>query len=120
MTKASVYKHRDYLSVLSRCSPQTRNRILENASPELIKCICECAINGVHGNVCHSLPVHKRKRVRRAGVSIVRAIRGSKTLKGKRNRLKKLGGFLPLILAPALGAILGALGTKVVNKLITS
>src|SRR5215475_3440341 len=97
-----VLQQRDYLSVLSRCSPQLRKTILSQATPELIQCIGECILNVSNGNVPHK----KHKQVKAVAGKVLHTLRNKTTsLNKKRKVLIQNGGFLPAILIPALTSI---------------
>ena len=46
-----VQREIDFLKVLCKASPKQRCGIIEGANNELIKVICECALNCLKGNV---------------------------------------------------------------------
>jgi len=97
--------HAAVLRCLARTRPECRLKILNNASPELLKCICECAQNTLNKNVTLSdaqlkrLAPHKR---------IVRELASRKiSLKNKKRRIvKQKGGFLLPLLKPILTTVL--------------
>ena len=44
-------EHMPYLQVLSHCKPKLRKLILQHGSPNLVTCVCECALNILKGTV---------------------------------------------------------------------
>lgn len=105
-----VQKHRDFLSVITRCSPHLRKAILSQASPELVKTITECLYNGLKRKDVK----HKKKL---SGI-LHRLVRRRTSLNTKRKTLVQAGGFLPLILGPILASVLGGIAGKLIGKAI--
>ena len=101
MGLARLKKHIPQLKALKKASPKRRRKILIDANAELIKCICECCLNIINGNV-KITKAQRRKLSRHAKTLRALAKRGVPT-----NRKKKLivqkGGFLPALLAPIIG-----------------
>ena len=106
-----VHNHRDYLSVLSRCSPKIRKAILAEASPELINSIAECVLNVCHGNI--PIPKRKKKTVNHYASKILNKMKGM-SIKKKHNVLVQNGGFLPAVIIPALMSVIGGLIGKAI------
>lgn len=79
--------------------------MVKSASSDLIKCLCECSMNILKGNVPIS-PAHKRRLSRHKKDLRFLAKRGNK-IQSKKRVLQK-GGLLPALLAPLLGAALPA------------
>src|SRR5258705_11568557 len=52
--------HKDYLTVLKRSHAKVRSAILENADCKLVNCLCEVALNTLHGAVPLSKGQKKR------------------------------------------------------------
>ena len=44
-------KNASTLKLLHKAKPSLRKAILTKASPELIRCICDCALNVLHRNI---------------------------------------------------------------------
>ena len=44
-------EHICYLQVLAHCKPKLRKLILLHGSPNLVTCVCECALNVLKGTV---------------------------------------------------------------------
>ena len=47
--RINTYKH--HINFLAQCDPKHCIHILKSADNELIKCICECALNVLRGNI---------------------------------------------------------------------
>lgn len=108
-------KHRDYLKQLNTASPGFRKHLLASSNNELIKCICEIVDNSLKGNL--SLPPKKVSKLKRYK-NLLRKITDKKLpLKLKKSLLVQEGGFLPLLLGPAL-ALVGGLAGRAIGKAV--
>ena len=101
----NVRKHSDFLKVLSKCNAKQRKVILQNASPSLLKCLCECGLNILKGNVKLS-PSQKRQLSRHKQMLRILADR-KVPVKRKRQGLVQKGGFLPALFGPILSTLAG-------------
>lgn len=95
------------LQALCHLTNEQRIAILRKADPKLVRCICECALNVLHGNV-HLKNTHKKQLKRYAKVLRYLANKND-SLKNKKRLIVQRGGFLPLLLAPVLGTVLSRL-----------
>ena len=96
-----------YLHVLAKGSQTQRNGVLKGAKKDLVECLCECALNILHGNVPLS---GEQKRKLRCHKTTLRAL-GSRKLslaKKKKKLVNQKGGFISALAGPVLG-ILGEL-----------
>ena len=97
-----VNKYRHHLKFLSVCDSRTCKEVIKRSNNELIKVICECALNVLHGNVPltpaqrKSLSKHKRT---------IRNLATKQPINKKKTILQKGGGFLPVLLGPILGIL---------------
>ncbi len=94
------------LKKLRRCGTVKRRQLLEKGGKPLQLCLRECAINVLKGNVpltktqLKQMSKHKKK---------IRDLSQKKTSFKRRIAIEQKGGFLPLLLAPIVGSILGGL-----------
>ncbi len=108
MTKG-VKANLPVLKKLKRCGTVERRKLLEKGGKPLQLCLRECAINVLKGNVpltksqLKKLGKHKKK---------IRDLSQKKTSYKRRIAIEQKGGFLPLLLAPIVGSILGGLLKK--------
>jgi len=102
-----VIKYLPVLQVLqSRQIDKKAKRALLQSS-QLIRVICECCLNILKGNVTLSKLEKKRLKKHRL---LLRRLAERKPLKTKQKLIQEGGGaFLPLLLAPIISAITGAL-----------
>lgn len=100
-------KHAAVLQALCHLSSKQRVAILKKADPKLVRCICECALNILRGNVALKLP-YKRRLKRYAGI-LRRLADKNNSWKNKKRLIIQRGGFLPLLLAPIVGTVLSRL-----------
>lgn len=99
-------KNVPYLHVLARGSPTQRQGVLKGANTDLVKCLCECALNILKGNVPLSA-AHKRKL--KTQKKSLRLLSNKKvSIVRKKKLINQKGGFISAIAAPVLG-ILGEL-----------
>lgn len=103
-------KEANFLRALYLLDGKQRLLLLRRASPNLIKCICECALNILIGNV--PLKTQEKKRLRKY-VDVLRKLADKKKRNKKRVILQTGGStFLPTLLLPIV--------TTVLSNLITS
>ena len=101
----SVKKHGDFLKVLAKCNTKQRKALLQHISLELLKCLCECCLNVLKGNV--SLSASQKRQLGRHR-RVLRSMADRKTPnKRKRQLLLQKGGFLPALLGPILSTLAG-------------
>ena len=102
-------KNASTLKLLHKAKPSLRKAILTKALPELIRCICDCALNVLHRNI--AITPHCTRKLSRHKTSLRKLTDKKVSLNTKRKFLQQRG-FLPLILsalAPLFGKILGGL-----------
>ena len=108
MTKRIV-SHLSSLKKLKKCKPQCRKNLLESGGKSLQVCLRECAVNILKGNVC--LTKAQKTKLQKYKNQI-REISKKGTSQKKRLQIEQKGGFLPALIAPVLGALLGGLIKK--------
>ena len=108
MTK-KVLAHLSLLKKLSKCKPCQRKALLEEGGKSLQLCLRECALNILQGNV--HLTKAQWTKLKRYKTQI-RDLSKKTTSQKRRREIEQKGGFLPLLLAPVLGAVLGGLLKK--------
>lgn len=98
----------DLLRALFYLSGKDRVLLLRKADKRIIRCICECALNVLEGNVALTV---KQKTLLRRYVTVLRQLADKK----KKNNKKKIvvqhgaGAFLPTLLLPILTTVLNQL-----------
>ncbi|KAL7289431.1 hypothetical protein TKK_0016627 [Trichogramma kaykai] len=103
-------RHAALLTALVHSDSKQRLALLKNADDSFVRCICECALNVLRGNV----PVKNKNRLRKHK-SILRKLvtlkAGEKKRWAKKKRiiLQTGGAFLPALIAPVLGALIARL-----------
>lgn len=96
----------DVLRALRHLKKSQRVKILRSAHKQLIKCICECVLNTLKGNI--NLSTKDKQKLKRHQ-KVLRKI-GSE--QGTWSNKKKIivqsgGGFLLPLLAPLIGTLFG-------------
>lgn len=84
-----------------------RKAILRNADETLIKCICECALNTLNGNV--PITEEKKKKLRKYA-TILRKLSENKGTWSKKKKflIQKGGGAFLSILLSVVGSVLAS------------
>jgi len=100
-------KHAAILQALCHLTSEQRIAILKKADPKLVRCICECALNILRGNVPLKQPY--KQRLRRYAAILRRLADKNNSWRCKKRLIVQRGGFLPLLLAPILGTVLSRL-----------
>ena len=77
------------------------------SSPEVIRTLCECALNVLKGNV--PLTAHQKTKLRKHKKRLRTLVNKKVSLKKKRSVLQT-GGFLGVLLKPVLSVLGGLLG----------
>ena len=102
-------KNASTLKLLHKAKPFLCIAILTEVSPELIRCICDCALNVLHINT--AITPHCKQKLSRHKRSL-RKLTDKKVFLNTKKKILQQGGFLYLILstlAPLVGKILGGL-----------
>ena len=103
-------KYAAILQALYHLDKSQRDALLRKADTKLIRHICECALNVLHGNVPLK-PVHK-KRLRKHAHILRKLSNPGGHLARKKKLIVQSGGFLPALLAPIIGTVLASLIAK--------
>ena len=108
-------KQATVLSVLAKSDPRVREVILKGFDKELLKCITDCAVNILNGNV----PLKaSEKRALGKHKSKLRRLADKKTSLKKKHQIVQKGGFLPLLLAPLLSSVIAPLAGAAVKGIV--
>ena len=108
MTKR-VIEHGAMLKKLKTCNSKERKKLLKLGGKALQLCLQECCINILNGNVpLTPLQLRKLKRHKEK----LRKLAKTSTTQKNRLNIEQRGGFLPALIAPVLGAVLGAVLKK--------
>jgi hypothetical protein len=92
---------------LHDASPDMRKSILKAADKSLVQCLCEICYNMVIKGAVNIPPAHKTKLSRHKKILRSIARKGEAWTKKKKLLLQSGGAFLPILLGPLLGAVLG-------------
>ena len=112
-----LQRNLELLKLLKNCKTKAqRKAILKLADKDLIKCLCDCAYNILHGNI--KMSRQKQCALKKHG-HVIRKFANKKRggLEKKRDFLIQKGGFLPALLAPIIGLAGGLIGDLVAGKL---
>ena len=94
-------KHAATPSALAHADQAQRTALLRKADPAFVGCICEVALNTLHGY----LPIREgaKKKLRKHACVLLRLAKQSESVgKKKKILLQSGGGFLPALIAPLL------------------
>ena len=100
---ARIKRNFDALRVLQRANPKLRKAIIQNSKGDLILALCEVIENTLHGTV--KLTLIQRKKLKRYGEVLRRVANRSVAIKEKQKLLVQRGGFLSVILPPAIALV---------------
>ena len=109
-SKLKKYAH--CLHTLASSKSPMCKAMIKNADSGLIKCLCECALNILKGNV--PLTPGQKLKLKRHKTQLRQLAKRGQAIGRKKVILQK-GGFLPALLAPILGSILPAVGAGIGN-----
>jgi len=100
-------KHVSTLELLKKATPSLQKAIISKSGDDLIRCVCDCALNILKSNI----PVTKtqKKKLSRHKAALRRLADSKVSLKAKRRSLQT-GGFLGAILSTVLPVIASLLG----------
>ena len=98
-----VNKCKHHLKFLSVCDNKTCKQVIHSSDKDLVKCICECALNILQGNIPISQKEKKSKLQKHK--SDLRRLASDKPLTEKKRIIQKGNGFLPMLLGPVLAAL---------------
>jgi hypothetical protein len=105
---SSVVKSAEISRALSKLSKEQRKALLKVADKKTIEAICECVVNTLKGNVplksCEKNKLKKHKRILRS-LGLTKSSWHAK----KKKIIQNGGAFLPALLAPLLGDVLGSI-----------
>ncbi len=93
------------LTFLCNATPQQRKALLKTADKKLVRCICECVYNILHGNV--PLSKKQKNKLIKHKYYLRNLCKKGENLKKKKIVLQKGAGIIPLILTPILTSLLG-------------
>ena len=97
-----VNKYKHHLKFLAECDRKHCSHILKSADRELVKCICECALNVLNGNI--PLDITQKRKLNKYKQQL-RQLSSNKSILQKRKIIQTGSGFLPLLLGPIISAL---------------
>ena len=110
-----IKRNWDWLKVIKQATPTQRKAILATASDDLILAICEIADNVLDGPIKLS---PKQKSSLNKYKNALRDTADKKVSKTKKkNILIQKGGFLPIVLGPALSLIASFIGEELGKRI---
>lgn len=107
-SKPRVVKHKSFLQFLKSASPQQRQILLTLSNHDQFLTICECAANILRKNV--SLTNKQLQELRKHKTILYKISDPHLSLNVKKKILNQKGGiaFLPALLAPIIGGLIGS------------
>ncbi|KAJ8677375.1 hypothetical protein QAD02_013162 [Eretmocerus hayati] len=94
-------KYASILRALCHLSKDQRIAVLRKSASGLIKCICECALNILNGNI--PLNDYEKKKLRKYAEILRKLVIPSGTWNSKRVVIvRKIAEFLPTLILPVL------------------
>lgn len=92
------------LEALCHLNKNQRTALLRTADDKFIRCICECVVNTLKGNV--PLEHREKEHLSKYKTTLRRIAAKQGNWKTKRKIVLQRGGFLPYIIGPILSALL--------------
>ena len=109
MTRKSILKRKDYLSLLSKSkSKKRRDALIDLADKNEIQALAEIFLNTIRGNV--PLTNAQLKRLEKYKKVLRKLSEKQCSVKKKKKILKQQGGLLPFLLPLAFSALSGLFG----------
>ena len=109
-----VKRQAPVLRALAKSHPHVCHAILRGADKDLLQCLSECALNVLKGNV--PLTSTEKAKLIKYKQKLRKVANKQVSLKQK-HKIVQTGGFLPALLAPILGAVLGPIATASVKAI---
>jgi len=103
----------DFLKLLAKGNRRVRQKIIRSSHNDLIRCLSDCCLNVIKGNV--QLDNQQKKRLVRHRKTVRNLSHKTVSLKKKRALLLQKGGALPALLVPIL-SIVGSLLLDKISK----
>jgi hypothetical protein len=96
------------LNAIHSCSKEDKKLLLKAAKPDLVKAVCDCVVNVVHGRVPISNQVKGKLRKK---IKVLKELTNPRksTARKKKLLVQHGGGLLSSILGPIIKTIAGAL-----------
>ena len=104
-----------FLKLLHKAKPAYRKTLLQEASPEVIKLLSDCALNILKGSI---LLTQQEKRRLKPHKKKLRTLANKRTSIKTKKKILQQGGFLPPFLIPILAAVGGNIAGAVMSKII--
>ena len=104
-----------YLKLLHGAQPAYRKVLLQQAKPEVIKLLSDCALNILKGKILLTQQEKTRLQPHRKKV---RTLANKRTSIKTKKKVLQHGGFLPAFLLPILAAVGGNIAGAVMGKII--
>jgi len=104
------------LEVLSKAHKPQREAILSTATSDQITCICDCCNNILKENIPLTRSELQKLKRYQSFIRYLAQDRNPRKFKQKKEYLIQSGGFLPVLLAPILGAVGSILAESLIKK----
>lgn len=95
-----LLRNHSLLKLLLKATPKQRRVILQAATDEFILCLCELALNVLHGNIPLTQQQHQKLKRKRTEIKFVADKKVG--VKRKRRLINQQGGFLLPLLSVAV------------------
>lgn len=104
------------LDVISKAPKTQREAIINTATRDQICCICDCCNNILNNNINLSTEELRKLNRYKDLIRYLAQTKSQREFKRKKQYLVQSGGFLPLLLAPILGAAGSILAETLIKK----
>ena len=109
-------KYAGHIHALSNSSPQMCKAMIKHADPGLVKCLCECALNILKGNV--PITAAQKRKLSRHKADL-RSLAQAKTSAKKKKKILQKGGILPIlakVALPVFTTLLGSVASRFLSR----
>ena len=103
---SNVKKYAHHLKVMGNATPSMCKAMVKSADAGLVRCLCECALNILKGNV--PLSTLQKRRLARHKKEL-RCIANRKTSIATKKKVLQRGGFIAALAGPILKAVVPSL-----------
>ena len=105
-------RHSSSLRALAKAPETITRAVVRGCDDALFKCLCECAVNVLNGNVPLTTSEYSKLKVHKTGL---RQLADKRVNRDKKRIILQQGGFLGALLAPIAASVLGPVVRSIVG-----
>jgi len=116
MSTERLKRNLSILDVLNKTTKNQRKAFIDTATRDQLMCICDCATNILNENIPLTPKQYKELEKYQTLLRYLSDTKNYRRDPEKRKYINQSGGFLPLLLAPILGAAGSILAETLIKK----